>query len=149
MAWQLVYEKMTNQSYRGAAEQCDYTFTVNLPDQFNAQARAHESMEAHIIELQKQGSIILEYRLYEDTSPTFTTDYYVKIIASASPIIWAIIIVGILLLLGLIALWTIREIKEIAKYLGGKAISDIVTALAIISVATVVGIYLVRRPKLN
>ncbi len=148
--WELVYEKELNQGYQGPAEQCDYTFTVNLPDQLGSRWRAQDSMNAHIVELQKQGSIILEYSLWEDKTPTLTTDYYVRVIASASPLIWAVIIVGSLILLGLIAVWAITGVKDIVEYLGGEGgqtLKSIVTGLAIISVVTVVGIYLIKKPK--
>ncbi len=148
--WELVYESKLNQGYQGKAEQCDYTLKINLPDQLGSRSQAKEGLYAHIEELQKQGSIVLEYYLWEDSSATFTTDYYVRIVASASPIVWSIIIVATLVLLGLIAFWTIKEIRKIAEYLGGaagKTIASITTALAVITVATVAGIYLVRKPK--
>ena len=143
MAWQLVKSERLNQSYKGKAEKCTYTFTVNLPDQLGTRWTAEQSLDAHIEELAKQNSIILEYKLWEDKEPTWTTDYRVELVASASPLRWNLIIIGVLALLALIAVsWTIHEVKDIAEY---SPAAVPLLALALIAIATVVGVYLVRR----
>lgn len=149
MALELVYKKLLNQSYRGPAEKCSYTFTVNKPDQLGARWTAMEHLEAHIAALQEQGGTILEYYLWEDRAPTFSTNYYCRIVSSASPLVWWQVILFVIALIGLVLVTEalIKEIKEIAEYLGpdgvGKAIQW--TALATIAVATVAGIYFIKK----
>lgn len=147
MSLQLVYSKVLNQDYRGHAERCSYTFTVNKPDQLGARWTAIEHLNAHIEELQKQGSTILEYYLWEDKAPTWTTDYYCRIVASASVLAWFILISAVLIILGLITLFTIKEIKDITEYLGPDGITKIAqwAALATIAVACAAGIYFIKK----
>ena len=147
MAYNLVYSKLLNQNYRGHAEQCSYTFTVNKPDQLGALWTAKEHLAAHIVELQKQGSTILEYYLWEDKSPTWSTDYYCKIVASASPLFWQLLILGVIAIIALlITRLVVKEIKEIFEY-AGPALATAMQwgALAAIAGFTVLGVYLVKR----
>ena len=151
MAYQLAYSEVLNQDYRGHASQCSYTFAVNKPDQLGALWTAKEHLGAHIAALQEQGAIILEYYLWEDKAPTWRTDYYCRIVSSASPLIWWQIILFVVSLIGLVLVTTplIKEIKDILEY-GGKGLTSAMQwgALATIAIATVAGIYLVkRRPK--
>lgn len=120
MSFQLIRQELLNQTYRGPAEACVYTFTVNMPDQLGASWQAEQHLNAHINELRNQGSIVLEYRLWEDKlSGTFTTDYKCEIVASASPLFWAIVIVAIIAIIGLLVTgWVINSIKNIFEYLG-------------------------------
>lgn len=143
MSYKLVDEGKYNQDYRGHAERCIYTFTVYLPDQMGAKWTAQQMLNAHIGELQQQGSLILEYKLYEDASPTFTTDYKVDIVASASPLWWNIIIIGVLALLTIaFTAWAIQGVSDIAEYSPGAAFA---IPAAVIAVAAVVGIALISR----
>jgi len=136
-----------NQDFRGHAEMCQYGFTVNLPDQLSASWSAQQSLDAHIEELQKQGSIILEYKLWEDKlSGTFTTDYLVEVTASASPLWWSLIIIGVIGLLGILATaWAIHEVKDIAEYSPGLAAGLTLTLALGITAALVAGAMLMRR----
>lgn len=147
MAWELVMNKRLNQSYRGSAEWCHWEFRVNLPDQMGTIWTAKQSLNAHIEELEKQGSTILEYRLWEDKAPTWTTNYFVEVIASASPLWWNVIIIGVIALLGIIVTYfVIKETGHIAEYIGGVAPGAIpLLALAGIAAATIIGVYLIRR----
>lgn len=149
MAWELVLNKKLNQDYRGPAEWCHWTFTVNLPDQMGTIWTAKQSLNAHIEKLAEEGSIILEYRLWEDREPTWTTDYYVEVVASASPIWWTPIIIGVLVILAIIATYfVIRETGEIAEYIGEAApVTLPLMAIAVIGALTIAGIYLVRRER--
>lgn len=124
MAFELIKEEFHNQDYRGHAEACVYTFTVNLPDQLGASWSAQQHINATITELQQQGALLLEYRLWEDKlSGTFTTDYKCEIIASASPLFWSIVIVAVLaaIIIGVTA-WAIQGVSDIVEY-GGAGVS--------------------------
>jgi uncharacterized integral membrane protein len=149
MAWEKILDKKLNQTYRGKAEYCDWSFTVNLPDQVGASWTAQQSLNAHIEELQKQGAIILEYRLWEDKSPTWSTDYYVQVVSSASPIAWMVIIIGVLAILALVATYfVIHETGNIVEYVGEKAPFAIsATALAILGAVVIAFIVVVRGKK--
>ncbi len=146
MAYALIASEKMNQDYRGHAEKCTYTFDVLLPDQLGASWTARKMLEGHITELQTQGSILLEYKLYEDKlSGTFTTSYKVEIIASASPLWWNIIIVGVLALLSIIFIsWAIQNVEDIAEYAPGAIVAP---SIAVIAVAAVAAILLFRGGK--
>ena len=140
MAYQLIREEKMNQDFRGHAERCVYTFTVNLPDQLGASWRAEDLVNAHLTELQAQGSLLLELRLYENKSGTFTTDYMVELIASASPLWWNAIILGVLAVLAIIfVFFTVKQVDDIVQYSPGAA-----TAIGIgtTAIAILIGIVL-------
>lgn len=143
MAFELIDQGKFNQDYRGHAEKCVYTFDVLLPDQLGASWTAQQMLQAHITELQGQGSLLLEYKLYEDKlSGTFTTQYKVEMIASASPLWWNIIIIGVLALVSIIFIsWAIQNVEDIAEYSPGAVIAP---SIAIIALAALAGIYLLK-----
>jgi len=146
VAFQLIDQDKFNQDYRGHAEKCVYTFKVLLPDQFGASWTAQQMLNAHITELQAQGSLLLEYKLLEDKlSGTFTTEYKVEMIASASPLWWNLIIIGVLALASIIFIsWSIQTIEDIAEYSPGAIIAP---SVAIVAVAVLAGILLLTRRK--
>lgn len=145
MGFQLIDQGKFNQDYRGQAEKCVYTFKVLLPDQFGASWTAQQMLNGHITELQAQGSQLLEYKLYEDKSGVFTTEYKVEMIASASPLWWNIIIIGVLALVSIIFIsWTIQNVEDIADYSPGAVIAP---SIAIVAVAVLAGVLLLRRGK--
>ncbi|HUV55829.1 MAG TPA: hypothetical protein VMV84_01220 [Dehalococcoidales bacterium] len=152
MAWDKIYEKTMNSSYRGPAEQCDYTFSIGKPDQWGARQDAIKHMEAHIIELQKQGQIVLEYYLWEDRSPTFQTDYYCRVVASdttGNALPWGLIIVAVLVIIALFVIYhTIKQVKQIFEYLGPAGATAMSFAVAGIVGITLIGmVYLIAKPK--
>jgi len=144
MTWQLIASKKLNQDYRGPAESCSYIFTVNLPDQLGARWTAEQNLQAHIEKLQEQGSQVLEWHLWEDKmSGTFTTDYYCEVVASASPLLWTVVVVGVLAILGILATtWLIAQVKEIAKY-APQAIPWL--TIGAIAFVTLAGVLVIRR----
>jgi len=149
MSYELVYSQKLNQDYKGHAEQCSWTFTVNKPDQLGAYWTALDSLEAHIEELRNQGAIVLEYYLWEDKSPTWSTDYYCRVVSSASPLPWGLIVLGVLFLLALIVTYyIIKEVKEIAEYVGPTGATTIGLAVAGIAVVTILGMLYLMKPKL-
>ncbi len=149
MAWQKIVDKKMNQDFRGHAEKCTYEFSLG-PEQIPSTGWAKDTIiNAHIKSLQEQGSRLLELRVYEDKEPTWQTNYYVEMVATASPLWWNIIIVGALILMIVVAVYfTIVEVEDIAEYLGGKSpISLPLFAIAGIAIAAVVGLALLRKRK--
>lgn len=144
MAFVLIHEEKLNQGFHGHAESCLYEFTINLPDQFGASWTAKEHVQAHINELSGEGSILLEYRLWEDKlSGTWTTKYQCEIVASASPLWWNLIIFGVIAIMALIAVnFVIKNVKDIAQYAPGAIAWG---AGAIIAVAAAVAVLALRR----
>lgn len=124
MSYSVIIDEKYNQEYSGHAEACTYTFTVNLPDQMGASWRAQDLIDAHVTELTAQGAIILELKVWEDTAPTFETNYMVRVVSSASPLFWQIIVAGVIALLGIIFVYlSIKSVEEIVEYSPGAAIS--------------------------
>ena len=148
MTYQLVSSTLKNQNYRGHAEKCTWEFTVALPDQLGAGWTAQQIINAHIKELQKENSKLLELRIWEDTSPTWTTDYKVEVTASASPLFWNVIIIGVLAIVAILAIYfSITKIEDIVNYLGEKApfaLSMLSLTGLVLAAAGVV--YLIKRP---
>ena len=147
MAWVKIIDQKLNQDYVGHAEKCTYTFKLG-PEQVPGTGWAlQQVINSHIEALAEENSLLLELRVWEDTTPTWWTDYYVEVTATASPLWWNIIIAGTLLLLIGIAIWfTIEEVEDIVKYVGEKAPGTLpIMAIAGVGVLVLVGIYLVRR----
>jgi len=147
MAFQLIVDKKYNQDYRGKAERCVYTFSLT-PEQIpGTRWTAEQVVDAHNEELEKQGSQLLELRVWEDTAPTWTTDYRVEVVATASPLWWNIIIAGVLAILVLIAIYfVIENVQQITEYIGEKApIAIPLLALGGVALATALIVYFVRR----
>ena len=146
MAFQLVKGEKVNQDYRGPAEACLYTFTVNLPDQLGSRWSAEQHLNATMTELLQHGSVLLEYRLWEDKlSGIFTTDYKCEIVASASPLWWNLIILGVIGLLALlVTTWAISKVGDIAEYSPGAATGISIGMIAIAAVI-LAGLVLTRR----
>ena len=120
MAYKLIMNKKFNQNYRGKAEWCHWEFTVNMPEQVGSRIVAEQSLNGHIDELENQGCEILEYRMWEDATPLWETNYYVEVVATASPIWWTGIIIAVIAAIAviglLVTLWIIRETGDILEY---------------------------------
>lgn len=126
MAFQLVHSEKLNQSYVGPAEECIWSFKVNLPDQMGARWQANQMVDAHIEELGKQGATLLEFYLYEDTSPTWSTNYKVVVVAATpepvagkialAPLVWMLIITAVLFIIQLVVQPLIERIFESHDY---------------------------------
>ena len=147
MAWELIVDKKANQTYEGKAEKCSYRFSL-WPEQIPGVSwTAQQIANAHADKLAEEGSKLLELRVWEDTEPTWTTDYYVEVVATASPLFWNAIIIGVLvLLIGIAIYFSIDKVEEIAEYVGEKApITIPLMAIAGIGILTLIGISMVRR----
>lgn len=147
MAWvQIVNEKM-NQGYVGHAEMAEWTFTVPLPDQIGASYIADNIIQDHIEELAKQNEELLELKVWEDTSPTWITNYYVKVTSTATPIVWTVIIVGVITLLAIAgASYMLIKVEDIVEYIGDKSPATLpLLGIAAVGVLVIVGIVLVKK----
>ena len=147
MAWEEIVDQKFNQEFVGHAELCEWTFSVPLPEQLGAQWIANRLIDGHIEELQKEGSQLLELTVWEDTSPIEKTHYYVRVVATASPLYWTAIIVGVLIVLVIAGLsYIITKIENIVEYVGDKAPQALsVLPWLGLGIVAVVGIALVRR----
>lgn len=149
MAWELIVDKRINQDYTGPAERCTYTFSLT-PEQIpGTRWAAQQVVDAHDAELALQGSKLLELKMWEDTTPIWTTDYFVEVVATASPLWWNLIIVGVLLILVLIAIFfIIQKVDDITEYIGEKAPLAIpLIALGGIALVTFGIVYLMKRRR--
>jgi len=138
--WRQITNERFNQGFRGHAEKCVYTFSIPLPDQMGAGWIAQRAVSAHNQALADAGSILLELRVWEDTSPTWQTDYKVEVVASASPLFWNLIIVGVLVVLAIAGVaFTLVKVEDIAQYAPGVIAwgSAGVIALALLGIALV------------
>jgi len=85
--------------------------------------------------------------LWEDKSPLFTTDYKCQIVASASPLWWNLIILGVIGLLALlVTTWAISKVGDIAEYSPGAA-AGFTISMGMIAIAAIViaGLIYTRR----
>ena len=109
------YELIKDQagvSYSGKAEKCVYTFRT-IPEQIPGESWLADQIISRLEdELGKQGSKLLWTRVWCDDSPTWHTDYKVAVWASASPLFWTPIILGVLAVLALVITWQIVETVE-------------------------------------
>lgn len=122
MSWKKITTEKFNQTYEGHAEVCDWTFSVPLPNEAGSKWIAQKLINGHIQELEKQGSKLLELDVWEDTTALFTTEYYVRVVATASPLFWKLIIVGVIVTLLLVGVtWLLIQVKDIVTYVGDKA----------------------------
>jgi hypothetical protein len=149
VAYELIMSEKFNQSYRGKAEWCHWSFKAQMPDQMGTRLIAEQTLNSHIAELEKQGCQILEYRMWEDRSPMWETYYYIEVVATASPIWWTAIILAALAILALIIVYFItKKTGEIVEYVGEKAPATFpLLAIAAIGAFAVAGIFLVKRDK--
>jgi len=112
MALELIKDTAGDTQYRGKAEKCVYTFST-IPEQIPGESwLASQIVQKQIEELAKENSRLLHIRIWRDTSPTWQTDYKVEVFASASPLWWNAIILGVLAILALIITWRIVEIVK-------------------------------------
>lgn len=90
--------------YDGKAEVCPFEFKL-WPEQIpGAPWLGKKIANAFASKLEAEGSKLLELKVYEDTTPTFWTNYRVEVTATASPIAWALVIYAVLAILFIIAI---------------------------------------------
>ncbi len=114
MAFQLMKDQIEpiSKTYTGKWEKCTYEFTT-MPEQVPGESwLADNIISRNSQELTNQGCRMLQIKIYRDTAPALTTNYRVEVWTTASPIFWAILIVGVLAVLALVITWKIiQEIK--------------------------------------
>ena len=151
MSWSKIIDQKLNQDYKGHAEKCTYTFSLG-PEQFPGMRWARDQViNSHVSKLAEENSLLLELRVWEDTEPTWKTNYQVEVVATASPLWWNLIIGGVLLLLiGIAIYFTIEKTEDIAEYIGEKAPGAIpIMMIAGIGVIVLIGITLWKRKRTN
>jgi len=130
MAWTKIRTEKFNQNYRGEAELAEFVIEVPLPEQMNSAEIADKAIQGSIEEVQKQGGTLLEVHVWEDTSPTWNTKYYIRIVASegstggigALPLVWAVIIIGVIAVLAIVGLtYFVTKSGEVLEYIGEQA----------------------------
>lgn len=120
--WSLVISESFNQHHVGRAELCDWMLSIPLPSDLGAGWLRDKLIESHKQELQAQGSILLELHVWQDMSPGWRTEYYVRTVATASPLFWKVIIVGIVAALIIFGVtWALVKVEDIARYIGEEA----------------------------
>lgn len=137
-------------TYVGKAEECTAKFRINLPDQFYPSGWAIDKIASAFEEkVEEEGGKMLDLKIYEDTTPTFYTDYIIVATAKASPMPWVAIIAGILGLV--LAIWLtvvltdlLVEWKEVDW---GMPVALIPIAAIIIGLALLVGVGIVATKK--
>ena len=115
--WKLVYEHKYPQgeTYVGKAEECITILSIPLPDQlFAASWVTGKIVDTFTEEMAKEGGEMLDIKIYEDTTPTWSTNYKVVAVAHASPFPWAVVIPLILLILLVVSfIILVVQFKEI------------------------------------
>ncbi|MFA5401489.1 MAG: hypothetical protein WC359_13650 [Dehalococcoidia bacterium] len=161
MSWVKIIDEKFHQDYRGSAQLQEWTFTVPLGEQVGAQYLADKMIAGHEEELQKQGCFLLELRVWQDTTPTWETKYFVRSVAttdtnyggvSAIPLIWGVVIVGVLALLFIVGLsYVLGKTEDIVEYLGDNAPYTLaaipIVAIAAAGAVFVAGYYLVNKNR--
>ncbi|MBA7655262.1 hypothetical protein ES703_63165 [subsurface metagenome] len=116
-AYELVYhhEYPQGETYVGPAEECTATLTIPLPDQLFPNSWVIEKIaDTFAEEVAKEGGVMLDVKIYEDATPTWSTNYKIVAIAHASPFPWSLVIpliLAIVLVVAFISL--IIEFKDI------------------------------------
>ena len=154
MAFQQVFYERTPlaDSYRGNAESCLFSFKL-FPEQLGVNRFFYPQLaELFASQLRdSENAELLETTIWEDTSPMFWTDYQVKVVSTASPIAWAIIIPIILGILFLVALtFVIHEIRKLiwGPRTGNGGISSVpIVIIAIIAFLAIKLIPVLTKPK--
>ena len=145
--WELLSHKVYDRAktYVGTAEECTFEFQLT-PEQIPGTEWFGQLIaNAFADEVTKQGSEMLDLKVYEDTEPTLWTNFRVVATATvpesvgvANPLPWAIIIVAVLAILFIVALtFLIREVKTIDW---GKPVQAIPMALIIGGVVVLAGV---------
>ncbi|MBA7684451.1 hypothetical protein ES703_92846 [subsurface metagenome] len=101
-------------TFEGGAEVCTFEFKLT-PEQIpGTEWLGQRIVDSFVSELEKEGSRLLELRVYEDTTPTWWTNYRVEVTATASPLAWNLIIIGVLAILFIVAIYfTIKLVDEV------------------------------------
>ena len=136
------------ETYEGHAETCEWEFHVWGPDQFQHDAIVRDRIiDAHITELQQDGSELLDLTVWEDSSPTWQTNFYVRTSATASPLFWTPIIIGILVIIALIVIY--RVVHKVTEYDWPSGVTEAIQWVAIATIAgcAVAALYIIKKKQ--
>jgi hypothetical protein len=138
------HEYPAKKTATGMGEQCTFKVTIPFPDQlFPDTWEANRIAGTFQDKIKEQAGEILDLKIYIDTTPTWTTDYYVVALvkpatpvgAVAFPFPWAVVIVLILVLLIVLAFtWVILSVKSVDL---GKLVAGV--TIPLVAVAAIVG----------
>ncbi len=100
--------------YEGDAEICTFEFKLT-PEQIpGTEWLGQRIVDSFASELEKEGSRLLELKVYRDTTPMWWTNYRVEVTAAASPLAWNLIIIGVLAVLFVIAIvFAIKAVESL------------------------------------
>ena len=114
--YELIQETIYPWSYifQGDAEICTFEFKLT-PEQIpGTEWLGERIVDAFANKVEEDGSRLLELKVSRDTTPTFWTNYRIEVTATASPLAWSLIIIGVLAILFIVAIiFAIRAIDEV------------------------------------
>ncbi len=104
-------------TFEGDAETCIFEFQLT-PEQIpGTEWLGQRIVDSFASELEKEGSRLLEMRVYRDTTPMFWTNYRVEVTATASPLAWNLIILGVLAVLFVVAIvFAIKAVESLVYH---------------------------------
>lgn len=107
-------------TFEGDAEVCIFEFKLT-PEQIpGTEWLGQRIVDSFVSELEKEGSRLLELKVYRDTTPTFWTNYRVEVTATASPLVWNLIIIGVLAILFVVAIiFAIKAVESLIYHRKG------------------------------
>lgn len=107
-------------TFEGDAEICTFDFKLT-PEQLPTYPwLGQRIVDSFASELEKEGSRLLELRIYEDTTPTFWTNYRVEVTATASPIAWALVLYAVLAIVFVVAIiFVIKAVESLIYHRKG------------------------------
>jgi len=106
--------------YEGDAEICTFDFKLT-PEQIpGTEWLGERIVDTFASELEKEGARLLELKVYKDTTPMFWTNYRVEVTATASPLAWNLIIIGVLAILFVVAIiFAIKAVESLIYHRKG------------------------------
>lgn len=149
MSYQLIIDQAGEAGYTGRKERCTYEFRVPLPEQLGAGWLMNIMVNKHTEELANQNSRLLRMRVWENIAPTWHTDYKVEVTATASPLYWNIIIIGVLFAITLFFGWQIFQIgEEVVEVIAEEGVLPEISMATLVAIVLIV-ILLLRRKRLT
>jgi len=139
-------------TYVGKASEGTSKFTINLPEQFIfPRGWIMEKIASEFEKgVEEQGQRMLDLKIYEDATPIFQTHYIIKSTCTdSSPFPWAIVIIGILAILLVVAITNLVTVTEDIDW--SKVVPAVFPIAAIVGIAAVagLGIALTRKKKVT
>lgn len=106
--------------FEGDAETCSFEFKLT-PEQIpGTEWLGQRIVDSFVSKLEEEGSRLLELKVYHDTTPTWWTNYRVEVTATASPLAWNLIIIGVLAILFIVAIvFAIKAVESLIYHRKG------------------------------